>query len=297
MIKHPFLSTVLLVACASAGFAQTTEGTFDSKGVKIRYAMAGEGETVVLIHGWLADSTMWGRDASGNPRLNTTGAEGFRIVALDCRGHGKSDKPHEREKYGAEMAADVVRLLDHLKVARAHLVGYSMGAFIAGKVAATHPKRVQSLVYGGQAPLLKGGKASGPTEVDIFAKAVEDGKGLGPYILAVTPPDRLKLTPEQANTYADFMFKGKDVKALAAAGLSFGDLRVSPEELKRCKAPILFLHGSGESDELKTRIARLRTILGRGELRVVEGADHITTLAKPEFGAALMEFLRAHKAR
>src|SRR5262249_52412766 len=146
---------------------------------------AGEGEPVVLIHGWMGESSMWGRDLFGNTKLDTTNAKGFRLIALDCRGHGKSDKPHDVERYGPEMAADVVRMLDHLKIAKAHLVGYSSGAFIAGRVAATHPERVLSIVYGGQAPLVATAKSSGPSkssgssEVEIFARAVDEGKDLG----------------------------------------------------------------------------------------------------------------------
>ena len=118
------------------------------------------------------------------------------MIALDCRGHGKSDKPHDPEKYGPEMAADVVRLLDHLKIEKAHLIGYSSGAFIAGKVAATHPKRVLSVVYAGQAPLVAGAKSSDSSEVEVFAKAVDEGKDLGSYIIAVTPPGKPKPTED-----------------------------------------------------------------------------------------------------
>src|SRR5436305_6678681 len=97
------------------------------------------------------------------------------------------------------MAADVVRLLDHLKIEKAHLIGYSSGAFIAGKVAATHPQRVLSVVYGGQAPLIVGEKASsGSSEVEVFAKAVDEGKDLGAYIIAVTPPGKPKPTEDLA---------------------------------------------------------------------------------------------------
>ena len=287
---------LLLSAVIACGFVQTTEGTFDSNGVKIRYATAGEGETVVLIHGWMSDATMWGRDASGNPRLDPSGAPGFRFVALDCRGHGKSDKPHAPAKYGAELAADVVRLLDHLKVKKAHLVGYSMGAFIAGKVAATHPDRVSSLFYGGQAPLLAG-TSTRSEEVETFAKAVEEGKDLGEYLLAVTPPDKPKLTPEVASAFAKLMFKGKDVKALAAAGRSFGDLSVKIEDLKKCRAPMLFVYGSQEAESTKARGAEIRKALGRGELKVIEGADHVTAPVRREFGASLVEFLKANRAK
>jgi len=297
MMNCQFLLMIVLACGVMPGLAYATDGFYDSNGVKIRYVTAGEGEPVVLIHGWMGDSSMWGRDKSGNAKLDTSRASGFQLIALDCRGHGKSDKPHDPEKYGAEMAADVVRLLDHLKIRKAHLLGYSMGAFIAGKVAATHPERVLSVVYGGQAPFIAGVQSSGSSEVDVFAKAVDDGKGLGAYIIAVTPPDKPKPTMEQANAIANYLFDGKDVKALAAAGRSFKNLEVTAEELGKCKAPTLFIYGANESDQLKERVATLRKVLGRGEVKLIEGGDHMTTLTKPEFGSSIIEFLRSHKAK
>ena len=115
-MKHRFLLTMLVVGCLAPGLRGADDGVFNSNGVKIRYVTEGTGVPVVLIHGWMGDSSMWGRDRSGNTKLDTSGANGFQLIALDCRGHGKSDKPHDQKMYGPEMAADVVRLLDHLKI-------------------------------------------------------------------------------------------------------------------------------------------------------------------------------------
>jgi pimeloyl-ACP methyl ester carboxylesterase len=296
-MKYRSLLMVLVVCCLAPRPVVAADDVFDSNGVKIRYVTAGKGEPVVLIHGWMGDSSMWGRDRFGNTKLDTTGAKGFQLIALDCRGHGKSDKPHDPEKYGPEMAADVVRLLDHLKLEKAHLIGYSSGAFIVGKVAATHPERVLSVVYAGQAPLVAGEKSSDSSEVEVFAKAVDEGKDLGSYIIAVTPPGKPKPTEDQAKAIAKFMYDGKDVKAFAAAGRSFKNLEVTREQLRKCKAPILFIHGGNESDYVKDRVATVQKLLGRGEVKIVEGADHITTLTKPEFASAIIEFLRSVKPK
>lgn len=277
------LSALIAVAWAVLSQAQSTDSTFDSNGVKISYVTEGKGEAVVLIHGWMSDVKMWG------PKLSPL--DGFQIIALDCRGHGKSDKPHDRASYGSEMAADVVRLLDHLKIKRAHLIGYSMGTYIVGKVAATHPDRVLSVIYGGQAPLLIG--EAGSKEIDVFAKAVEEGKGLAPYLLFVRP----ELTQQAAEAFAKVLYDGKDVKAWALAGQSFKGLEVSLEALKKCKVPTLFIHGSKEAESTKTRVAALSKILVGSELKVIEGADHVTTLPNPAFGEALVEFLRTHKSK
>jgi len=149
-------------------------------------------------------------------------------------------------------------------------------------------------VYGGQAPLVKGGPATGGSEVDTFVKAVENGD-LAAYVEAVTPADRPKPTPGQAKAIAQILFNGKDVQALAAAGQSFSSLRVTAKELGRCKAPVLFIYGSKEPDRLRECVANAQKILGQGEVKVVEGADHMTTLIKPEFGKAIIEFIKTHK--
>src|SRR5438132_5614676 len=91
---------------------------FLSNGVKMHYVTAGTGEPVVLIHGWSSSAQMW------RPLIDDLSKD-HRVIALDCRGHGESDKPHDPSKYGMEMANDVVRLLDRLKIKKAHIAGYS----------------------------------------------------------------------------------------------------------------------------------------------------------------------------
>lgn len=285
LMKRPSLATLFVVCCLVPGPALAADGVFDSNGVKIRYVTAGKGEAVVLLHGWMSDAGMWGR-LDANPATQE-----FQLIALDLRGHGKSDKPHDPAKYDAEVAADVVRLLDHLKIEKAHLVGYSSGSFVAGKVAATCPNRVRSVVFGAQAPILGEARDSDFSECELFAKLVEEGKDLGAYFLAVSPKEA-KLTEEQAKAAARFFFAGKDVKAFAAAGRGYRKLAVAVEDLKKCQAPMLFIHGGEESAHVKSKVAAARKTLGRGELKVIDGGNHMTTLAKPEFGAAINTFLR-----
>jgi pimeloyl-ACP methyl ester carboxylesterase len=136
------LATLTLAAPTTA---QAEDKFFDSDGVKIRYTDEGQGPPVVLIHGFMATGDM-------NWRVNGVAKEllkNYRVITLDNRGHGKSDKPTESSEYGETMAQDVVRLLDHLKIKQAHLVGYSMGGMITLKLAAVAPERMLSGVIGG----------------------------------------------------------------------------------------------------------------------------------------------------
>jgi pimeloyl-ACP methyl ester carboxylesterase len=121
-----------------------TDGFFDSGGVRIHYVEAGQGPAVVLIHGYIANADRHWLQTGVFANL----AADHRVIALDCRGHGLSDKPIEPEAYGMEMANDVVRLLDHLRIRRAHIVGFSMGAFIAAHLATTRADRLASVSFG-----------------------------------------------------------------------------------------------------------------------------------------------------
>jgi pimeloyl-ACP methyl ester carboxylesterase len=108
--------------------AQSVDSRFDSNGVPIRYVMSGAGEPVILIHGFWATAEMW------DP-VRTQLSSHYLVIAMDCRGHGQSGKPHEPSAYGIEMANDVIRLLDHLHIQRAHVVGHSIGGIDCVEVA------------------------------------------------------------------------------------------------------------------------------------------------------------------
>jgi pimeloyl-ACP methyl ester carboxylesterase len=130
---------------------------FDSAGVKIHYTEQGTGEAVILIHGLYASAQKnWGFNG-----VIADLAQHYRIIALDCRGHGASDKPAGENEYGLKMVEDVVRLMDHLHLPSANIVGYSMGGMITLKLAVTHPDRVHSAILGGMAE----GRQPAPTGV------------------------------------------------------------------------------------------------------------------------------------
>src|SRR5579871_2661677 len=114
--------------------APAADFTFDSAGVKLHYIVEGQGEPVILIHGYAASIVAnWGA-----PGIVKKLAESYQVIALDNRGHGQSDKPHDAGAYGSKMFDDVLRLMDHLKIKKAHIVGYSMGGFITEELLVEH---------------------------------------------------------------------------------------------------------------------------------------------------------------
>src|SRR5256885_7535420 len=122
---------------------------FDSDGIRLHYEVNGpeNGTPIVAVHGFASDYRLnW----VGTRWQETLTNAGFRVIGLDCRGHGHSDKPHEEAAYAVDnMAGDVVRLLDHLDVPTASYLGYSMGGRIGLEVVLDFPDRVQRAVLGG----------------------------------------------------------------------------------------------------------------------------------------------------
>jgi pimeloyl-ACP methyl ester carboxylesterase len=281
---------LVLVCCLLAlpGAGHAEEGSFDSNGVKIHYVVEGQGEPVLLIHGFTSNIEGQWRA----PGIIKELATDYRVIALDNRGHGKSDKPHDPNRYGTEMVEDAVRLLDHLKIDRAHVVGYSMGGTITVKLLATHPDRLLSATLGGSGGVREGAV---PHRYDVLAESLEQGKGFGPLIEALAPASRPKPTEEQVKKINAVLEAGNDVKALAAVVRGMKDLAVSDEKLKANQVPALALIGEVDPirkgvDDLEGRMANLKVV-------VIEGAGHMTAFLRPEFTRELKEFLARHRQR
>jgi pimeloyl-ACP methyl ester carboxylesterase len=138
-----------------------------NRGQRIHYTVAGSGPLVVLQHGLLMDADSWTQ--SGIVDALT---DGFRVACVDSLGHGFSDKPSDPELYSqVQRSGDIVSVIDDLGYNHAHLVGYSMGGWLAVGVAKYHPGRLSSLIVGGWDPvngLPPGPK--GPLKFDNFMK-------------------------------------------------------------------------------------------------------------------------------
>ena len=118
--------------------------SLDVNGCPINYLVAGTGDPVMLIHGF-ASSLQGNWRAPGV--IDAIVAAGRQVIAIDCRGHGRSGKPHDPQAYaGTAMADDAIAVLDHLAIATADLAGYSMGGYLSAVLLLNHPERFRSVI-------------------------------------------------------------------------------------------------------------------------------------------------------
>jgi len=281
------------------GCARAEDQFFDSNSVKIRYIVEGKGEPVVLIHGFTSNiEANWGK-------VIKPLSESYQVIALDCRGHGKSDKPTDPAKYGREMGEDVVRLLDHLHIQKAHLVGYSMGAYIAYGLLLIHPDRILTVTLGAGGGIPEPGT---PDTVKAVADSLEKNKSFEPLIRALWPPNLPPPTPDQIKFVNSTLIGNKtdgDIKALAAVmrgGMGPGAEMTRAqldEKLKGCAIPILGIAGSADParknlQNLQAHLKELKCDGSQMTLVLVDMGNHADTSSKPEFLKGIEDFLKAH---
>jgi len=277
---------LLLTASAAAQPVAPPDQFFDSAGVRIRYVDQGSGAPIVLMHGYTGTLD---RHFIANGVFADL-AKDHRAIAIDLRGHGKSGKPHDPKAYGEEMARDVVRLLDHLKIQRAHVAGYSLGAFIAGRLATLHPERLISVVYVAGLPLRDA------SFMDTFAqdsvKELESDLPFKSLVMALQPPGSKPPSQDEIRAAVAPLVAANDVKAFAALWRGYRTLAISDTQLTAVRVPSIVLTGSDDINaagvpELNKLHPRIRTV-------VVEGAQHggpQGVMRRPEFMAALRPFL------
>jgi len=199
----------------------------------------------VLIHGLYSSADINWRLPGTIKALATH----YRVIALDLRGHGKSDKPEKDEAYGVEMAEDIVRLLDHLKTEKAHIVGYSMGGMIAMKFVTMHPDRTRSLTLGGMGWLKEGSRLQ-----EFWERIPDRGK-------AKTP---------------------------AACLRGLGKLAVTEKEVKAVRAPVTILIGDRDP-VLQLYVVPLQQVRPDWPVTVIEGAGHMNCIFKEQFKGELVK--------
>jgi len=261
--------------------------SFDSAGVRLHYTDEGKGIPVILVHGFAVQGDLnWRWPGCVRKLLHN----GYRVITIDVRGHGKSERPHHPEAYGTELSDDVIRLMDHLGIAKAHVAGYSMGGFITLKTIARHPDRLLSgiICAAGWGVL----DEETQTLFESIVKSIEEKRAFDPITHWLEPNKRAsRLQCALANF---FMANSNDLPAIVNVFRTFDQLIVEESALRSNAVPALTLVGS--RDGIREASDRLPGVMANHEIVYIQGGDHITTVRHPHFMKSMIAFLKAQDA-
>lgn len=252
-------------------------GFFEHDGFRLAYvdqpAASAAAEPVLLIHGFASSLTVnWVSPGW----MKTLGDAGYRVVAIDNRGHGNSSVSYQASDYAPQkMASDAAALLDHLCIGTAHVFGYSMGARISAYMALGYPQRVRTLIFGG----LGIGMVDG----------VGDWTPIADALLASDPTAIAHRRGRAFRTFADQTHS--DRQALAAC-ISYSRQQLASEDVARISRPVLVAVGT--RDDIGGAPGPLATLMPDAVAFEIEGRDHMLAVGDRSFKARVVEFLRAH---
>jgi pimeloyl-ACP methyl ester carboxylesterase len=259
-------------------------------GTRLYYEEAGSGNPLIFIHEFAGDHRSW------EPQMRFF-ARYFRCIAYAARGFPPSDIPDDPARYSqAHARDDVVAVLDHLKLERAHVVGLSMGGFAALHVGITYPQRARSLVvagcgYGAEPDKKEKFQAECEAAAASFeANWTEAAKkyALGPTRVQLQNKDPRGWT-EFAQQLAEHSPKGQ---ALTMRGVQMRrpSLYELVEDMKKIQVPTLIVTGDEDDPCLEPALLMKRSIATSG-LVVLPRSGHTINIEEPEpFNRALFEF-------
>ncbi len=246
---------------------------FENDGLKFAYVDEGDGEPILLIHGF-ASSSLYNWIQPG--WMQTLTAAGYRAIAIDNRGHGASDKPHDMSLYTPTlMAGDAAALLDHLDIPMAHVMGYSMGARISAFLALERPERVHDLVFGG-----------------LGIGMVEGAGDWSPIAEALMADDPEAITHPRGRMFRMFADKTKSDKIALAACVITSKEEISAQSMAGITQPALVAVGT--RDDIGGDPHRLAALMPHGEAIDIPNRDHMLAVGDKVYKQAVIEFLKRH---
>lgn len=245
--------------------------TFNSDGVDIAYTDLGSGDPILLLHGFASSAKTNWIDPGWVAFLVK---EGFRVIAYDARGHGQSGKPRRPDDYAQpHMPEDARRLLDHLAIPRAHVMGYSMGARMTAFLTLRHPERVRSAIFGGL----------GINMVRGLGGTQEIASGLEAATAA-------EITDPVARTFRAFAEQtGSDLAALAACMRS-ARAALTAEMVGQISCPVLVVVGT--ADAIGGSAQELADLIPGAQAVSIERRDHMRTVGDRAYKEAVLMFLK-----
>ncbi|MEA2871219.1 MAG: hypothetical protein QOH67_1195 [Hyphomicrobiales bacterium] len=244
--------------------------TFKNGDVEIAYLDEGEGDPLVLVHGFASTKEVnWVMPGW----TSTLRRDGRRVIALDNRGHGQSTKLYDPADYHTDiMAGDVAALIEHLNLPRADLMGYSLGSRICAVLAARRPDLARSVILGG----------AGIRLIDNAGLRDEIADSLeAPSLDVVTDPlgKRFRAFAEQTRS---------DLKALAAC-LRGSRQPVRLEDIQSIRAPALVAVGT--KDEISGSPHELAALIPGARALDIPNRDHMLAVGDKVYKAGVLEFL------
>lgn len=247
---------------------------FSNGPVELAYLDEGEGEPIVLVHGFASSKDVnWVQTGW----VSLLEGVGRRVIALDNRGHGQSTRPYDPADYHTDrMAADVRALLDHLNIARADVMGYSMGARITAFLAHSHPDRVRSAIFGG------------------LGVHLVDGVGLPESIAeALEAPTLADVTDPQGRTFRAFADQTKSDRRALAACIRGSRQVLSRESAAALKPPVLIAVGT--KDLVSGSAQALAALIPGAQVLDIPGRDHMLAVGDKVYKAGVLKFLEERR--
>ena len=250
-----------VAAASPATLELSPDRTFTRDGVVINYRVIGTGDPLLLIHGYGDNLMMWVGTADSLARDH-------RVIAVDTRGFGKSGKPAGETSYGTAMIDDLTALLDHLDIRQVHVVGYSMGAMLASRLALSHPERVRTatMAAGTYAP----DTVALRTLVTPWLDDLEHGRRLTRLLKQIVPV----LSDSLARSYSDQLFAEGDSAAYVGVMRGFVPLSVDWARVAESRVPAVVIVGM--DDPLRPYSPALAAKWPGAKLVELPATDHMT---------------------
>lgn len=258
---------------------------FNNDGIKIYYEVEGEGPPVILIHGFAASLEGNWKQTNWVDVLK----KNYKVILLDCRGHGRSDKPLDPDQYGAHMTDDIIKLLDHLSIEKANFFGYSMGSRLTFELLLRKQELFISAILGGYVLRL-------PEDVESSAIQQRTNamiEALKANIDDIKNPVALRIR-RIISAYKDFDLQNLDALAAVLKGGFQRERNTTQtnaqlkESLKKINVPVLTVVGSDDFPGDKTIIAQLVPDACHFQ---IQGRDHINVVPDPKFHMVVKAFL------
>ncbi len=236
----------------------------------IAYLDEGEGDVIILIHGFASNaSTNW----VGPGWVQLLGDSGYRVIALDNRGHGASQKFYQEKEYLLEhMADDVVALLKHLNIQQANVMGYSMGARVSATLGSRNPELVNKLILAGNGyNMIEGGFDS--SEIYNGLMADTDGD------VTTTIGSEFRLFAKAT---------GSDLKALASCIMG-GRSYIKKELFETLKPETMVIVGTEDTVALNGE--KLSSIIPNSRFEPIPKRNHMNAVGDKVYKQAVLDFL------